>query len=298
MRWPLALLGLLLLMPTVAAQLPTDDLCVLEANAAAPTPLAPGEVGVIVLTVENAGRSAMSVTGSLSITDLGWEYQADTRSAVTIQPGNSAALQFEIEPTSEATRDATANLVARGTCVGPGGTECPFDQCRVEQAASTTARLRPAEGLQIPGLSDLAFPVEYLIAALVLVGLVTAFLLLARRPKRGLRAECPEPLKMLRPGRGASFPIAIENPGPEATTAQLEVGAVPAGWSAFMPLPDVQLAARESRSMFLMVRAPAEAATGDAVEVEVVVRPHSRPQKPVIVRVRAEVQDAPATPDA
>lgn len=295
MRTLVALLGLLLLMPFAAAQLPADVCGPIEATALAPRPLAQDEIGTITLTIDNLGEAAVRASGSLSITATGWEYDAESASPITIQPGASGAITFEVRPTAEASGDATASLVARATCLAPTGADCNLPQCALEDATSTRVQTVPAEGLQIPGLQDLDFPPEYLIASLVLVGLVAAIAMLARRPARGVAAECPEPLKLLSPGRGASFPIEVRNSGGEPVTAQLDVGSVPEGWSAFMPLPDVQLAPRETRSMFLMVRAPEEATTGDAVEVEVTVRPQGAGAgKASHVRVRAEVNEAAA----
>jgi uncharacterized membrane protein len=73
----------------------------------------------------------------------------------------------------------------------------------------------------------------------------------------------------VRAGRGASFPIQVRNASPQNVKYELAVGPVPQGWSAFLPLPDVQLAPREARGLWLMVRSPPDAQNGDAAEVEV-----------------------------
>lgn len=296
MRLPLALVGLLLLVPLLppgAAQLPVNACGPLEATAVPPGPLAPGESGTLTLTIMNRGQAQVRATASLNIQETGWEFDAEAANAVTIAAESSQAVTFQVRATEATEADATAVLAASGTCLTPAGTDCALPQCQLQAPAVTTrVQFRAAEGLQIPGLQNLSFPPEYLIASLVLVGLVAAIFALARRPKRGISADCPEPLKLIRPGRGASFPIAIRNAGGETQTAQLEVSSVPEGWSAFMPLPDVQLAPRESRSLFLMVRAPEEAEEGDAVDVEVTVRPQSSSGKSAQLRVRAEVKES------
>lgn len=296
MRLPLALVGLLLLLsllPEGTAQLPVSPCGPLEATAVPPGPLAAGESGTLTLTIMNRGESSVRATASLNIQESGWQFDAEAANAVTIAPGGSQALPFQVRATDPTEADATAVLAASGVCLTPAGTDCALPQCQLQAPAVTTrVQYRAAEGLQIPGLQDLSFPPEYLIASLVLVGLVAAIIALSRRPTRGISADCPEPLKLIRPGRGASFPIAIRNAGGESQTAQLEVGSVPEGWSAFMPLPDVQLAPRESRSIFLMVRAPEEAEDGDAVDVEVTVRPQTSSGKSSQLRVRAEVKES------
>lgn len=293
MRLVLALMGLLLLATPALAQDPSSLCGPITSTAVSPAPLSAGATGVVVLTVTNGGQLAVRATASMNIREAGWEYDADAPSAVVIPAGQSGSFSFNVRPTEATTEDALAQLTARGVCQAAGPVPCPDQACTVEAGAiQTRVGFRPSEGLDIPGLSDLNFPPEYLVASLVLVGLVAAIMVLARRPPRGVLADCPEPLKQVKAGRGASFPIEVRNAGGEALTAQLEVGAVPEGWSAFMPLPDVQLAPRESRNLFLMVRAPEQAGVGDAVDVEVTVRNAARPGKAATVRVRAEV-----TPD-
>lgn len=290
MRLVLALLGLLLLAPPALAQDPATLCGPITATAAAPAPMAAGAAGTVTLVVTNAGQLAVRASASMNIREEGWEFDADAPSAILIAPQDSASFLFAVRATESATTDALPTLTARGVCEPAGPLPCPPQACSVEaEPVQTRIQFRQAEGLNIPGLSNLDFPPEYLVASLVLVGLVAAIVVLARRPARGVAADCPEPLKQVKAGRGASFPIEVRNAGGEPVTAQLEVGAVPEGWSAFMPLPDVQLAARESRNLFLMVRAPEQAGVGDAVDVEVMVRNPARPEKTTTVRVRAEV---------
>lgn len=295
MRGRVVLLGLLLLFPVAAAQVPTPTFCgPIDVTAAAPaTALAPGESGTVTITITNSGSVAIRASASILLEANVWDYDADA-SAQTIPPGESRGFAFQVTPREEAIEDVRASAVGRATCQSPAGGDCPLDACQLEEATSFTVRFREPEGLDIPFLRDLAIPPEYLVASLVLVGLVGGVVLLARRPTRGLAAECPEPLKLVRPGRGASFPIEVKNGAQANVTARFEVAAVPAGWSAFMPLPDVQLAPRESRNLFLMVRAPEDAIDGDAVDVEVRIRDVSEPGKPTNLRVRAEVSDTVA----
>jgi len=105
---------------------------------------------------------------------------------------------------------------------------------------------------------------------------------------------CPEPLKFVRPGRGASFPIEVKNGADEPARLALAVAAVPEGWSAFLPLPEIQLAPKETRSLWLMVRAPETAKPGEAVDVELTATDAADPRRTKRVRVRAEVSETGA----
>jgi hypothetical protein len=293
MRAALLFVGLLLFVPAIVAQDPPSapDLCgPITAAAVAPAPIAPGEQAEVTVTVTNEGELPASVTVAMLVDTPGWTSVSGDQSA-TIAKDATSDFRFIVSATEDAAGDARATFTAGGTCEAPGAVLCPEQACTLRDiTTSTTIGYRAPEGLDIPFLKDLEIQPEILIAALVLIALVTAILILARRAPKALSAECAEPLKLVRPGRGTSFPVSVRNPSQETLVAQLEVGAVPEGWSAFMPLPDIQLAPRESRNLFLMVRAPETASDGDTVDVELAVRNAARPEKVSYVRMRAEVE--------
>lgn len=290
------LLLLALATPTLAQSIPeAPDVCgPISAAALGPVAaLAPGESGQAVLTVTNDGEANVLVVARMQVEGQGWTGDtADQRRRVA--PGASVDFQFNVSPTEGTTTEGRALFVAGGTCEAPNPTvPCPAQACTVpEVTAQARLPYQAPEGLDIPFLDQFRLPLEGVLAGVVLIGLVAGIVVLARRAPRALVADAPEPLKMVRPGRGASFPVVVRNPSREAVSAQLEVGAVPEGWSAFMPLPDLQLAPREERNLFLMVRAPEEAQAGQAVDVEVTVRDAARPSRDVVVRVRAEVHES------
>lgn len=282
----------ILALPTAAAQLPgVPPPCgPLTAAVTVPAALAPGERGDVTVTVENTGNLAASVTVAASIVANGWSFVDAADQTSSIAAGGSGSFTYAVTPTEGAAEDAVANFVVNGACQPPVG-QCPSGTCDAAPVnVSGAVSLRPAEGLRFPGLDNLNFPIEYLIAAVLLVGVAATIPFLVRKKKAALHADCPEPLKMVRPGRGTSFPIEIRNPGAEALTVRLDVAPVPEGWSAFMPLPEVQLAPRESRSLWLMVRAPPEANAGATADIELRLSAGTGAKAPSrLVRVRAEV---------
>ncbi|GEM_PF-5540477 len=285
--------ALLLLAPVAAAQVPSQPCGPLQfGKVTPPSPLPPGGEGDVTVTITNTNPvTPLSVVVSAATSTAGWSVKTGDQSISSLAASTTQTVTFHVVASKDAKQDMALSFSATGQCTGPGGVSCPTSQaqCVTTANASGAVALQQGGGLSFPGLDNLDFPIEYLVAGVVLVALAIAIPLLVRKRKPGLAADCPEPLKMVRPGRGTSFPIDIRNPGAEPLTAQFEVGPVPEGWSAFMPLPEVQLAPKESRSLWLMVRSPAQATTGATADVEVRLRSAARPDASATVKVRAEV---------
>lgn len=284
---------LLAALPLAAAQVPPAiSACgplAIPSQPAAPAPISTGDRADIVVDVANGGQLSVTVTVSATTGASGWSI-VSTPAPTSVPQGDTQAFTITVEASTEATGPALVSIAASGTCDTPLQGQCPQAACVAGSAnAQVEVPLRAEEGFQFPGLGSLDLPIETLIAAIVLVGIATALPLAMRRKRGGIVADCPEPLKMVKPGRGTSFPIELRNGAKEPVSATFEVGPVPEGWSAFMPLPEVQLASRESRSLWLMVRSPPTAAQGDVVDVELRLR-DARGKDGRVVRVRAEVQ--------
>lgn len=289
---PLLLTVALLALPSAVAQVPAvPQACgpITIPNAPeAPAPIAKGTSTTVRVTVANGGQVSATVSVTALVDKAGWTVTAPDPAAIA--PGARGAFDFTVAAGDSATGDVLVSFSASGACQTPQGVPCPGGQCNAgTQNTQVLVPLEPERGFTLPGIEG-ASP-ELLIAGIVLIGLATIIPFAMRRKKTGIVAECPEPLKMIRAGRGTSFPIEICNSSKDAATAQFEVGPVPEGWSAFMPLPEVQLAAREARSLWLMVRSPQEAKVGEAVEVELRLRdPRRGTNNGILVKVRAEVQ--------
>ncbi|MFA5862583.1 MAG: hypothetical protein WDA16_12905 [Candidatus Thermoplasmatota archaeon] len=304
MRAAIVALVLLLVLPPALAQVPDNPVC--SAGNFAVTVLVPDAVPAggkadIKVNVRNNGAVPANVNVSANVATAGWAITGPSSIAKDVNNGADSVFVFSVTPDKTAKDSASVNFAETATCGTsqlpascPSGAPCTF----VLTPSTASVGLQAPSGLRIPGLDNLAFPIEYLIAGVVLVAVAIAIPLALRKrgsPRGASALTCPEPLKPVRAGRGASFPIEIRNPKDTPTKLALEVGAVPEGWSAFLPLPEIQLAPKETRGLWLMVRSPADARSGDAAEVEIKATDPEQPNRPSTVKIRAEVMPAGAT---
>lgn len=303
MRWPLAAFLILLLSlgapsgalaqaPEVPAACGPIGLVV----AGPATATAPGATATVTATLQNDGTATAAVTIAAIVQGSEWALTSAEQRSLTIAAGASATATFTVQANADATTTATLNLSGQGDCAPnqlPGG--CPQPQLCVTQlrAQTVTLDIEPQSGFRFPGLDNLTFPPEFLVAGLVLILVAIAIPFLIRRRKpAGVQVSTPEPLKRVKAGSSVSFPVEFNNPTDQGVRLALQVSALPHGWSAMLPMPEVQLAAREARGLWVMVRSPPEAAAGAAADVELVASDAQGRRRHV--KMRAEV-DAGAT---
>ena len=296
----LSLALLLVAMPLADAQGPNTTSCGVTVASTTPDNAVAGGGDVsVTVTATNTGNLPVNATiaATFAASDTGWHVAPPSQS-VTAQPGSKATALFTVTADKGAKSSASLNFATTAACSGPNpALPCPIPQSCTAQGNPLTVQLnaQAPSGFHIPGLDALGFPIEYLVAGIVLIIVTLAIvLLLRRRTPAGAMLSCPEPLKFVKAGRGASFPIEVRNAADKPARLGLAVGAVPEGWSAFLPLPEIQLAAKETRGLWLMVRAPETAKTGDAIDVDILATDPAAPNKPKKVRVRAEVTDTGA----
>jgi hypothetical protein len=209
-------------------------------------------------------------------------------------PGNGkASVNFTLQPAAEAAQNGELDLAGDADCAPSGlPAGCPNAQlCVFHMSAQTvTLDVQKPSGLRIPGLDSLGFPAELLIAGVLLIAVAVAIPFAVRKRKpAGATLATPEPMKRVKPGRGTSFPLEFGNPGAEPVRLALALSAMPHGWSAMLPMPEIQLAAREKRALWVMVRSPAEARPGDAAEFLLTATdPQGRERS---VKLRADVDE-------
>lgn len=285
--------GALAALPSAGAQIPTapQGCGPLEMTLTGPPgPVPPGTPVDVSVNVRNGGNLSASVVVAASLGGAsGWRLTSPESQDKAIAADQSAPYTFTVRAADQdAASEVSLNFVADAACQA-GALGCPQGQqfCRASTQQTLVLRLAPPEGFAIPGLGDLDFPPELLLAGLLLAAVAIVVPLAAKRKRVGFTATCPEPLKLVRPGLGANFPLDVRNRGKESLTATFEVGTVADGWSAFMAMPDVQLGPEEKRTVFLMVRSPADANAGDGVDIPV--RVVTKEGGRIVLRVRAEV---------
>lgn len=278
--------------PPAAAQAPACSTLTLE--AVDPGDVAPGGSMDVVFRVTNTGTQAEVVgfVRAAFAADAGWKVTPPERTGITLAAnGGSADVSFSVTaPDGRGGGTEPLNAVAGGSC-SAGGTPFPLPGVLdvEEVTASMPLAVAAPSGFRfdLGALADV--PPLLFVGALAGVLIVGGAVLASRKRGAGFGAKCPEPEKSLRAGRGASFPLEIANRGKERDTARFEVGAVPQGWSAFMALPELLLAAGESRTIWLMVRAPPDAQVGSHSVLTVTVRSKEHPRYESKLSVKASV---------
>ncbi len=119
---------------------------------------------------------------------------------------------------------------------------------------------QPAPG---PGTGDDSTLWPWALFGVIVLGTAIAVPVYYQRGRVAIEANCEEPEREVVAGRGTSFPIVLRNKASDAVHVALEVTDVKEGWSALTTLPDLELGPKESRTIYMMVRAPDQARSGD-----------------------------------
>lgn len=174
--------------------------------------------------------------------------------AITAQPGANAA--------KETTVTVTVTLIARGANPIPGVGEI-LDP---EASTSSTATFNVESSATRTVLEALNSWIWFvLVGILVLLIIVGKFISDARRVYVALHADVTE--VHLAPGKSVAVPLRVENLGPHEDTIVFHVAKVGGGWSAALPVPELDLDGGALESLQLIVAAPKDAKPGDRVTI-------------------------------
>ncbi len=237
------------------------------------TQVAAGTNGFVTVRVTNEGAFPGRIDIDATIVGgAGWTVPNPSQTAEAVPAGENRTFSFTVQPAAEgADTFATLEFAGRLTCAGSGQTAVAFQaekqSVTVELAGGSTGTFGGALG------KLLGDPTSILIlGGVLLLGVVGVFAMSKRKARGGLSVRAEEVQKKIRPGRGTSFPVALANDGSEDETIMFDVGEAPAGWTAFMAVPEIVLAAGEDRTVWLMVRSPPGAPDGDRAEITVTIR--------------------------
>lgn len=267
----LALLALTLAVPLAAAQAGCEPVdVVLPAGARR---FEPGTREIIDLFLQNRNDVGVAVRLNVSAPS-GWRALVED-DVVDLGPrsperANSTTLKMSILAPERGAGLAAGEVAvaARATCLPPVDADSPAS------AASVPVRLAepPSQGLAL-GIAG------------VLAGSALVAVWRVRRTRPLVRLECAQPELDVQPGKGASFPLRLENvrSRPDAVTFRLE--GIPLGWTAFLPLAEAHLEPGETKDLWLLVRPPPYAPPGSEARIVLRAVPRAAPPVPPVVVV-------------
>jgi hypothetical protein len=132
------------------------------------------------------------------------------------------------------------------------------------------------------------------------VGAILLAVALMRR-KASINVDSEQPTQEVVPGRGASFPVRIHNPGNQADSFMLSAGEAPKGWSVILPVETLDLAGGDLDTVWVTVKSPPTAQAGERISFRVYVSSRQRAGLEGEVSLQAVVVDryqgpGPSTP--
>ncbi len=227
-----------------------------------------GETRTFAFTVENTGELDADASVYISESPPGWSWPSSAPTIQSLSPGETQQRAIDITFTGDMEADAGFEMVLEDIecqTLGLTGGTISGDTNSPQTLTFTHAPLPvPSDG----GL-PWAWIVFGVIVAAAVVGVPVAY------QQRGARvsASVEESEKDVIAGRGTSFPVTLKNQSNDPVPVRLEITDVQEGWSALTTLPDLELAAKETRTVYMMVRAPPDAKPGDLCVAKLTVKP-------------------------
>lgn len=284
-------------LPVAEAQSPSCAKLTLTHAPASVNVLAGGE-GQLTFTAKNEAPTPplpgadLALSLRVSVTPTGWTATA-AKSAFTVKSGESQTIVVTVRSPENAPADqrATVDVVADGACAFNGNSS-PAGQVSARDSAQALVEAPPGA----LGLPADVLPILGVLLAVATIGIVAVAI--TRRKPAVFAVTAPEPSKGVRAGRGASFPLVVANKGRASDTVSCSIGAVPEGWAAFMTTPEAELNAGETRTLYLMARAPAGAPEGTEASLAVTVRSRATGRDTLLNLTARVVEDTAETASA
>ncbi len=283
--------ALLALVPTATAQGSCGlELAVADENPS-PSGFSEGETRRFSFEITNPNQ--LEADGRLVLNDPrpGWFWTTQPWSG-SVAGGDSQVVNVSLS--YEGGGSSSAFLEARLEQVECSG---PLTVGGVDGSEGSPATLslsgQPAAG---PGADDGTTLWPWILFGVIVLGTAIAVPVYYQRGRVAIEAHCEEPEREVVAGRGTSFPIVLRNKASEAAHVSLEVTDVKEGWSALTTLPDLELGPKESRTIYMMVRAPDQARSGDMCVAKLQAKPEGGSAQ--TVKTVSRVSQSPGTPKA
>ena len=213
----------------------------------------------------------------------GWSATV-TPSTLRLLPRESALGTLRVMVAAEGGTDASIHVQATspsrsGTAADPG------------LQASATLEARRADTVTRQVL-DTVGPGVYILLAIAPIAIVLGLIALARRPGPGVALQAVGRTATVSPGTRATFDLTIRNLARRPQPVRLHVDDATKGWAAILTEPEVVVPGGAVHKTQVVVVAPKDVATGDAVQFTVTAEAANDPRH--VSRVQLEAVVSPA----
>lgn len=247
------------------------------------------------LPVGNEGTAA-DVSLSVSGVPAGWTVTT-IPATLELQNGQSGDVVLRVSVSAEATL-RTADLTVTAELFSPlEGLEGVLGQGGASQkaTASDTLRVVRDDSLTRDVLERIGPWIYAILLLLVAAVLVAVGLSLSSR-RSVVRLSSQTRELTVAPGARVTFPLQVEGLGKQEDAVLLQVSAVPEGWAAFLPAPELTLEPGQVRDISLIVIAPKTAQQGTRQAVLVTASSAKAPKAQANLEFVATVQGTLASP--
>lgn len=286
----------------VAALLPLggaaqgQDNCQLTLSAGEQNPgtgnFSVGEMRTYIFTIENTGDLQARAEVFISPPPSSWDWP-DRVASVDLGAGASTERTIEVTFQGSADRDATLEVRLQNVQCRAG----PLTGFSVQGSSNGPQSLALSHA-PLPAPAEDGFPWAWVVFGAIIAGTVVGVPVVYRSRGARIDATCEEAEKDVIAGRGTSFPITLKNKSGDPVPVKLEVADVQEGWSALTTLPDLELGAKETRTVYMMVRAPEDAKPGDLCVAKLRVKPEGGSEEMIKTLTRVDQPADAEEPEA
>lgn len=224
----------------------------------------------------------------------GWHWSPQTRT-VEVPAGATEETTVQIRFLGDDGPTSDAELAVQVTNVecSTGGFSSP------QQGSSSDVVSMTFTHTPVTAGGDGGLPWAWIVFGVIVAGAVVGVPAVYRSRGAKIEASVDEGEKDVIAGRGTSFPVTLKNTSKDPVPVKLEVADVQEGWSALTTLPDLEMGPRETRTVYMMVRAPPDAKAGDLCVAKLQVKPEGGSSTTVKTLARVdktaeEAEDEPA----
>lgn len=241
-----------------------------------------GETRTFSFIIENTGDQEADADVFISDPPPGWSWPSSSPSVQSLAPGDGQERSIDVTFTGEMENDASFEMVLQNI------------DCAVTLAGTSTngPQTMTFTHAPLPGGDAGGLPWAWIVFGVIVAGAVVGVPVAYQRRGARVAASVEESEKDVTAGRGTSFPVTLKNHSNDPVPVRLEITDVQEGWSALTTLPDLELGAKETRTVYMMVRAPPEAKPGDLCVAKLTVKPEGG--SPTTVKTLSRVDEARA----